>query len=1355
MAACVPPGYIYGGVDLPDAAWENWAGTVQRRLEHWYAPASLTDLVHVVQRCTAAGVELHAAGSGWAFEDVAVSANRVVSLQALNQSLTYVLDTALTDRWRIAVADSAGSQRLFHVEAGITIGALNQMLADAGLAMPTLGGANGQSLGGALSTSTHGGDLRLPPLADVVQAVHLVTAGGQELWIERASEPLTTDARLAGVLPCPQTQVRRDDELLHAAIVAGGRFGVIYSLVLNVVPAFRLAEFAVERPVAQVLADLRAGVTAGTGLNPLLSALAAPPDDLGADLTLPVHFAEILWPSAAPGTAWVRRRWPTTVAEDLHPTLGPNPMCGGGVASAVLIAAAAVLEAEALHLAAIPVVGAIWAAELFLRVHDLRFRAGEVISTGEATALAVNAAWQSNLGFIVPHLNQMIVGGRFGDALKTGRRGPSHLIMTGTPAENVDCYRSRSTEVIFPADTGAYLDFLDRIVPVGPTFRQAGYVSLRYSAPSRALISMHHLPAPQVVSIEIASLAGLEGSRGWVTWAERTAVELGGRPHWGQEHHLTVTEVEAAYSDDLERWREALRSVSGTSRTFSNAFTRRCGLEPAPIPRAATVRRVRVDRFGVEPGPGPETSRTFEPTEFGALEADLGELELGQSRVVDIALENAGTSPLQVSAVLSGDVPPAELRLEVPPSAAATGETADVFLLHQPSRLGPLTGTLTVSTNAPLAPRLQVRLRATVHGARMVVDRPALDFGDVAVGERAEQQVRLRNTGDRDGSLIGTMIVVDGGEPADYDVRPQGAMLQPGQAVTLIVTYAPSRTGPALAVLRAVTRRGFAPVQTVQVRLTGGGLAPVADVMPTTLGFGVVPVRRQSPWQGVDVVNRGTGPLRIAEIVGDPEFPLSAFGPPTLDPGQSCTLLVCFRPAHDGPLGGTLAVRDNAPGSPHVVTCTGTAVAVPLLVADPASLDVGAQPVGTTGGTRTVWITNDGVRDLHLTAFAVGGADPADFVLAPPGSSLAVPLPPEGRRALEVRFAPTAVGTRSAILQVQSDAFGGPHAVPLTGLGLPAPALSVTPTVLEFGAFPVGARSGGRTVTLTNNGPAAVELADPAVVGADAADFAVVGGGCGPGVVLAPGAQCMVDIVFTAAAVGDRTGELQLTTADGQSTTAALQGTGTGWVLAFDPPQTDFGDWAVGSPGPDLKEVHLRNLGNVSVHVAQVAVEGDFVSQDGCSGSVLGPGGYCTVRVRFFPRAEGLRAGRVLAVDDSGGSVVAQLQGTAGAPHAALQPAALNLGDVGVGRTTEGTVTVTNSGTWPLTIYDPVVLGPDAADFALATSCGGAVLPANAACTMRLSVTPGAPGPRRATLRFTSNADARTHEVPLTGTGIA
>ncbi len=78
-----------------------------------------------------------------------------------------------------------------------------------------------------------------------------------------------------------------------------------------------------------------------------------------------------------PSTCWIRRRWPATLPDDLHASLGPNPLCGGGVADAILIAAAAALDAEAMVLALIPVVGIIWSVEVSQRADGLRARAGE------------------------------------------------------------------------------------------------------------------------------------------------------------------------------------------------------------------------------------------------------------------------------------------------------------------------------------------------------------------------------------------------------------------------------------------------------------------------------------------------------------------------------------------------------------------------------------------------------------------------------------------------------------------------------------------------------------------------------------------------------------------------------------------------------------------------------------------------------------------------------------------------------------------------------------------------------------------------------------------------------------------
>src|SRR5262249_25244095 len=132
-----------------------------------------------------------------------------------------------------------------------------------GLALPTMGAGGGQTLAGALSTATQGSDVDLRLLGDAVRAVHLIAPGGQEWWIE-ANGGIGTGTRHSQ-LPdwCWDTNVVRDTDFLQSVVVGVGRFGVIYSMVLEVVPQYMLEEHTGEVNWSTTRTALLSAVTGG------------------------------------------------------------------------------------------------------------------------------------------------------------------------------------------------------------------------------------------------------------------------------------------------------------------------------------------------------------------------------------------------------------------------------------------------------------------------------------------------------------------------------------------------------------------------------------------------------------------------------------------------------------------------------------------------------------------------------------------------------------------------------------------------------------------------------------------------------------------------------------------------------------------------------------------------------------------------------------------------------------------------------------------------------------------------------------------------------------------------------------
>ncbi len=257
-------------------------------------PKSLQELIELCAR-RRPNERLHAAGSHWALSEAALSDHTFIEThdpgdghQALGQTLFEVVPGCLSDEFVDALAArqvAPYDQRAAHVNEGLypvhvqSGKRIFQLYAELDLghdsepdslavlltnppfsnntylgpwAFPTLGGAGGQTVFGALTTGTHGGDFRMPPIADAVMAIHLVVDGGKHYWIEpekltELGAPLTDTAalqRLYGDNPDlggpANFRVLRDDRIFNAVLVSAGRFGVVYSVVLRTVRQYTL-----------------------------------------------------------------------------------------------------------------------------------------------------------------------------------------------------------------------------------------------------------------------------------------------------------------------------------------------------------------------------------------------------------------------------------------------------------------------------------------------------------------------------------------------------------------------------------------------------------------------------------------------------------------------------------------------------------------------------------------------------------------------------------------------------------------------------------------------------------------------------------------------------------------------------------------------------------------------------------------------------------------------------------------------------------------------------------------------------------------------------------------------------------
>ncbi|MFZ0963656.1 MAG: choice-of-anchor D domain-containing protein [Terriglobia bacterium] len=206
----------------------------------------------------------------------------------------------------------------------------------------------------------------------------------------------------------------------------------------------------------------------------------------------------------------------------------------------------------------------------------------------------------------------------------------------------------------------------------------------------------------------------------------------------------------------------------------------------------------------------------------------------------------------------------------------------------------------------------------------------------------------------------------------------------------------------------------------------------------------------------------------------------------------------------------------------------------------PVALSATSLTFGNQAPAQTVTLTNSGTAPLTLYS-----------VNAPDGFSQAnncgVQIAAGASCMLTVNFVASTAGSYSGNITLSDDAPGQPQLVAVSGTGTGvAPGAAFSPTGLTFGSQLVNTTSAAQTVTLTNNGAAALAITSVAA----SANFAETNT-CGASV--AVGANCAISVTFTPTAGGLLAGTITVTdNAPGGSQTAAL--TGTGQDFSFAPP---------------------------------------------------------------------------------------------------------------------------------------------------------------------------------------------------------
>ncbi|MFO0713891.1 MAG: choice-of-anchor D domain-containing protein [Sandaracinus sp.] len=734
--------------------------------------------------------------------------------------------------------------------------------------------------------------------------------------------------------------------------------------------------------------------------------------------------------------------------------------------------------------------------------------------------------------------------------------------------------------------------------------------------------------------------------------------------------------------------------------------------------------------------------------------SDFGDVVVGEtSSATTFTVTNVGTGSTSALSATFGGSGASDFRFATNTCAGmrlAPDDTCTISVEFRPTAEGGSSATLTVAGG-------DVSAVATLEGngarnAGLAITPTPYNFGDAVIGmPTAPHEFTVRNTGEAtSGNLDITISGLDGSQFELGADTCSGNTIAAGATCTVEVIYNPTTSGVHMGTLQATADPGSTATAALQGR---AATEASLRLLPGSQNFGSVVTGSSSTDVTFTLSNPGgvaTGTItHMFTGANAAEFSIvssTCAGAP-LAGLASCTIVVRFNATTAGDKTASLDVTDGTLTAS--ASLTATAVTPGSLIFEPSTRDFGDSALGSPTGATTFTLRNTGGSATTAITVAVAGANAADFPIVSGGDGCSgAVLPAAGTCTVAVLFNPTASGGRSATLRAQA-ATGSPATAALTGNGVVAAAIEVTPTAADFGSVATGASSSNVSFTVRNTGGAPTTIPTVSLTGVQSTQWSIVSNGCTASI--PGGGTCDVVLRFSPTSTGGKTAVLNVTATTGGSDTSDLSGMGISpAAVSLTPTAVAFGQVAETTTG--VQSVIVSNSGAEAITALSSSVTGtgySILPSSTCTTTLAG-GGNCRLDIQFAP-AQGAAGGANPGTDVAGTLSVSATP--AGSPAimltAALSATAIPdlritpqggdaFASVIIGETATREYLITNNTGVAVTGFTVAPPSTPAAEWnrvpASASDCG-ATLAAASSCRVALRLIPaGTPGARTVNL---------------------